>query len=306
MLKPTHLLNSWCCCDLVSQGAKQARSATFPRPGAEPRLSWWSGWGGPSISHGGKWIRPRNPAQLPYPSNSPSTYINLLIHPYHIYIYIYISILIHFSPRMKNPDTQHHVREEHSSSMIVSDCQVKQVQTNHLRFESLIRKNDKLPIRAQAVEWLIFKLRTSDWNVKQSEILNEISATARYCCCWSSRPFLCDLCALRLGLRHMYPWRIGILGFSFLWKNMKNYEIDNVEKIWLFICLWKSMKIIWTKYENNMKIDKHMKILKKNICVSYFSCILRKLVFSFHISGIHQIHIFSENKLFFDPWQAPG
>lgn len=43
---------------------------------------------------------------------------------------------------MKNPDTQHHVREEHSSSMTVSDCQVKQVQTNHLRFESLIRKND--------------------------------------------------------------------------------------------------------------------------------------------------------------------
>ena len=42
---------------------------------------------------------------------------------------------------MKNPDTQHHVREEHSS-MTVSDCQVKQVQTNHLRFESLIRKND--------------------------------------------------------------------------------------------------------------------------------------------------------------------
>ena len=34
MLKPTHLLNSWCCCDLVSQGAKQAKSATFPRPGS--------------------------------------------------------------------------------------------------------------------------------------------------------------------------------------------------------------------------------------------------------------------------------
>ena len=155
MLKPTHLLNSWCCCDLVSQGAKQAKSATFPRPGAEPRLSWWSGevvrlrW-----SEHQPWREmDQTTKSCPTPlSKQLAKHLYKPPDPSLSHIYIYISILIHFSPRMKNPDTQHHVREEHSSSMIVSDCQVKQVQTNHLRFESLTRKNDKLPIRAQAVE----------------------------------------------------------------------------------------------------------------------------------------------------------
>ena len=130
----------------VKELSKLRKSATFPRPwrGAAAlmvvRLRW---------SEHQPWREmDQTTKSCPTPlSKQLAKHLhNLLIHPYHT------SILILFSPRMKNPDAQHHVREEHSSSMTVSDCQVKQVQTNHLRFEGLIRKNEKLPIRAQAVK----------------------------------------------------------------------------------------------------------------------------------------------------------